>query len=126
MQATEQSVDRLNTCECPCVPESIDRARMTAACQHHQALITHMDHESLVVMDERIGLPGAVDFRIVYREALFEVRAAMDLAGDEDQPFHEIGRTACFDKLHAFLLEQAAVRSRGGGLVPVGKNDLTV
>jgi len=37
----------------------------------------------------------------------------MDLAGDEDQSFHEIGRTACFDKLYTFLLEQAAVGSRG-------------
>src|SRR5262249_11353170 len=86
MQSTEQGVDRLNTCEGLGVPQGIDRARMPAARQYHQALITHMDHEGLVVVDERVGLPGAVDFRIVYREALFEVRAAMNLAGDEDQP----------------------------------------
>ena len=91
MQATEQRVDRLNPCEGPCVPQGIDRARMPAARQYHQALVTHMHHEGLVVMDERVGLPGAIDFCIVDRKALFEVRAAMDLAGDEDQPFHDNG-----------------------------------
>src|SRR5262249_56598635 len=65
MQATEQSVDRLNPCEGLCVSQGIDRARMPSARQHHQALVTHMDHEGLIVMDERVGLPGAVDFCIV-------------------------------------------------------------
>ena len=43
------------------VTNRIDGTRMAAAGQHHESFVPHINHQRLVVMDERIGLPLAID-----------------------------------------------------------------
>ncbi len=54
-------------------------------------------------MDERIGLPCAVDLRIMDRKAFLEFGCTMNLAGHQHHTVEQIGTATLFDKLDIFL-----------------------
>jgi hypothetical protein len=80
MQSSEQCINRIDAGEFLSVTNRIDGTRMTAAGQYDESFVPHIHHQSLIVMDERIGMPRAIDLGIVNRKSLLEVCAAMDLS----------------------------------------------
>src|SRR5262249_28150449 len=64
---------------------------MTAAREHDQSLVFHIHHDPLVVVDQRVGPPLAVDPSIVHRETLLEVCRPSDLSGNERKAAEEHG-----------------------------------
>ena len=112
MQSPEQCINRIDAGEFLSVTNRIDGTSMTAAGQYDESFVPHIHHQRLIVMDERIGLPRAIDLGIVNRKSLFEVCAAMDLSCYQHHLFDQIRRTALFDELDIFLLQQVTVWSR--------------
>ena len=87
---------------------------MPAAGEDHQAAPAHVRHEGLVVEDQRVGMPLRVSEGLVDGEALLELRAAVDLAGDQHRAVEEERGLLLLDDLEAGSLERAS--ARGGQL----------
>jgi hypothetical protein len=85
---------------------------MAAAGQYHESFVPHVHHQRLVIVDERIGLPCAVDLGVMNRKSFLEVCRAMNLSCYKHHAFDQIGRAALFNELDIFLLQQAPIGSR--------------
>jgi hypothetical protein len=69
-----------------------------------------VEHDRLIVMDERVGAPGAVAPRLVDREPGLEVRCPVHLAGDEQHPVEEERRLPILNDLEAGALDPGPAR----------------
>ena len=91
-----------------CVPHDIDDAGVTTAGEDHEAATVEAHHDRLVVEDQRVRLPAAVDVRLVTREAGLERRRAIDLTGHEHRAVEQERRLSFLDDLEAHALERGA------------------
>src|SRR6266487_2687114 len=80
MEATQQSVDLLNSCLRTRLPENVNHARMAAASRHHQPLIADMDDNGLVIIDPWIRLPGSIDLGLLIFQSLLKISGTLDLS----------------------------------------------
>nr|WP_230205070.1 MFS transporter [Parafrankia elaeagni] len=85
VQPADQRVQPVHPGQPQGVSGDVDRARVPAAGQDQETPAPHVHDQRLVVEDERVVLPaGAVPPLVRGRHPAFEVRRAVDLAGDED------------------------------------------
>ena len=103
------------------VPHDVDDAGVTTAGEDDEPAPGEAHHDRLVVEDQRVGLPAAVDVRLVSQEAGLERRRAIDLARHEHRPVEQERRLSFLDDLEARALERGAAgrgqlgRARGPG-----------
>ena len=76
---------------------------MTAAGHHHEPLVSHINHQSLIIMDQWIRLPRAVDLGVMNGKPGLELGCAMDLPGYQHHTFEQIGAATLLEKLDIFL-----------------------
>ncbi|MCK9902545.1 MFS transporter [Frankia sp. Cpl3] len=85
VQPADQRVQPIDPGQPQGVPGDVDGARVPAAGQDQETAAPHVHDQRLVVEDERVVLPaGAVPPLVRGRHPAFEVRRAVDLAGDEN------------------------------------------
>src|SRR5688572_33421874 len=97
VQPSKHRVNLFDAREFLGITNGIDRARVTAAGHHDEPFFPDVHHQSLIIMDERIGLPCAVDLRIMDRKPFLEFGCTMNLAGHQHHTVHQIGTATLFD-----------------------------
>jgi hypothetical protein len=104
VQPTKQCIDDVDASKVLSVTKSVDGAGMATAGQHYEPFAPYVDHQSLIIMDQRIGPPYTVDLRIMARKAFLKLSCAVDLASHQHHAFEQIGTATLYDKLDVFLL----------------------
>ena len=103
MQPSKQCVDDIDASKVLSVTNSVDGASMTTAGQHYEPFVPDVYHQSLIIMDQRIGLPFTVNLRIMNRKPFLKLSCAVDLASHQHHAFEQIGTATLYDKLDIFL-----------------------
>ena len=87
------------------LPHHVDDPGVTTSGEDHQAATGQAHHDRLVVEDQRVGLPAAVNVCLVSHEASLERRRAIDLARHEHRAVEQERRLLVLDDLEARALE---------------------
>src|SRR4029079_4814146 len=83
VEAAYDGGDGVDAGESACVADDIDDAGVAASGEDHEPMTGNVDHQGLVIEDQRGGCPGAVNQRLMERHAVFKATGSVDLAGNE-------------------------------------------
>ena len=93
------------------VSDDVDDARVAAAAEHDQTAVGDPEHKSLIVEDERVGLPRrAAGSCLVTLESRLEPCRAVDFAGNEHGAVEEKRRPPIFHDREARAFECGTAR----------------
>jgi len=126
MQPSKKCIDDINARKVLSVTNGVDGASMATAGQHYEPFVPYVYHQSLIVMDQWIGLPFTVNLRIMRRKSLLKLGCAVNLAGHQHHVFEQIGTAALYDKLDIFLFQQLPVRRRCVNFMLVRQDDFAI
>src|SRR5262245_4013449 len=122
VESTDDGVYATYTREISRMLQRVHDACMTATGQDNQTLIFHVDDHRLIVVNQWVRLPLAVDPGDLGRVSFLKGCGSRDLSRDERVPVHQHRRRPVFDDLDALGLQIALAWRDMLGLVPVGKN----
>jgi hypothetical protein len=91
------------------VPADVDDPSVAAAGNHEEALVLDVDDERLIVEDEGVGLPAAVNPGLLQREPGLVAGGAGYFAGDQDGSVEQEAGLLLFGDF------EAGVGERSGG-----------
>src|SRR5438270_10953672 len=112
MQAAKQTSDAGLAGQTLSVKQHVDRAGVRTAREDHQAAVTHVDDERLVIPDHRIGLPAIAVPRLVDRKAGFELGDPLDLSGNQNGSIEQQAVRSLLDLLQPLRPKIVTSRQR--------------
>jgi hypothetical protein len=99
VEAADHRVEGVDAGEAAGVAGDVDDAGMAAPGEHHQTGPAEVHDQSLVVEDQRVGLPAVVVVGLVEGHAGLEVRGPRHLAGDQHRAVEQQRRLLVLDDL---------------------------
>src|SRR3974390_2976725 len=83
MESSNQSINLLNICLRPYLPQNVNHTCMPTAGRHNKAFVADMDDNRLVIIYPRIRLPDPIDLRLLILQSLFKISSPFNLSRDE-------------------------------------------
>src|SRR4029079_7920187 len=120
MEPADDGSDRSLPGEQLRVPDYVDDPGVTASGQHHEAATRQAHHNRLVIEDQRVGLPAAVNIGFVSLEARLERRRAIDLARHDYRAVEQERRLSFLDDLESRALQRRAAGRGQLGRIEAG------
>ena len=112
MKPTDESMDLVNAGEAGHVAEDVDHPGVPATGHHDQPLPSEVQHERLIIEDQRIRLPGGAAQRFMTGETLLEARRPIYLTGDQHRPAQEKRRLGALDDVETGTFQGPAAGGR--------------
>src|SRR5215467_13229770 len=78
---------------------------MPAARYHHKPLVTHMNHNRLVIIHPRVWLPCTINLRLLIPYAFFKIGGPLDLPTYQYCSIEQEARTTFDQQLDALALQ---------------------
>src|SRR5262245_40749007 len=125
VKSTDDCVNIVDTCHISSVLQRVHDTGMTATGQDNQAFIFHVQYHRLIVVNQWIRLPLAVDPGNLGRVSFLERCGSRDLPGDKRMIADQHRRCPLFDDLDALGLQIMAAWRNMLGFMPVWKDVLS-